>query len=133
MQFHQLMQRLGVELRVPELAPNEQGACAIRLEGMTLSFYEDPDQAFSVLCPLGAVAADHREMHEALLAGNLFADGIGGSALALDGEGNAWLSQRFHPADLSFPRFLAALDRFANLADYWKERVATGTVPTFVH
>ncbi|TFY96272.1 type III secretion system chaperone [Ramlibacter rhizophilus] len=133
MHFQELMNRLGVELRLPPPAPDPQGACALSLDGMTLSFYPDADDAVTLMCPLGQVDIGDLDTQESLLAGNLFPDGVGGSAVGLDAQGQAWLSQRFHPGQLAFPRFLASLERFANLAECWRQCLETRTMPRFTH
>jgi hypothetical protein len=133
MRFHEFMSRLGVELRLPGLSPDAQGACAVRLDGMTLSFYGDPDEAFTLMCRLGSVDAGDLAAQEALLAGNLFSDGAGGSVLGIDAQWQVYLSQRFQPADLGFPRFLSSVERFADLAACWQQHLAARTLPQFTH
>jgi hypothetical protein len=124
MQYSDLMHRLGVELGLADFAPDEQGACAIQRDGLKVSFYADPGDAFTVICPLGHIDLDDLESQQGLLRGNLFAHGIGGSAIGIDGEGGAYLTQPFRSGELSFQSFLATLERFVALAGRWRTILA---------
>lgn len=126
MQFHELMQRLGVELNI-ELKPDEQGACALQLDDMTVSFYADEGHAFTAICPLGAVEPDDGDTLQEFLQANLFADGVGGSAICMDDEGGVYLSQCFDAADTAIDEFIRALERFAATAEHWRRQLATET------
>jgi hypothetical protein len=128
MQFHELMQRLGVELRL-ELVPDDNGACTVQLDDLKISFYADGGDAFTAICPLGAVDPADVATHEVLLRGNLFADGVGGSAIGTDDEGGVYLSQCFRAGELGFPQFITALERIANMADYWRAQLARAAQP----
>lgn len=123
MQFHELMQRLGVELDI-ELKPDEQGACAIQLDDLKVSFYADEGDAFSALCPLGAANLNDADTLEELLRANLFADGVGGAAICSDDEGGVYLSQCFDAGDWAIDEFVRTLERFAATAEHWRGRLA---------
>lgn len=129
MQFQDFMNRLALELNLPGLVPDASGACAVRLDDMTFSFYPDADGVFTVMCPLGRVDAGDLATQDALLAGNFFADGVGGSVLSLAWDGRAYLTQRFETATLDSPAFLAAMTRFSNQAEAWQRELA-GRAPS---
>lgn len=133
MQFQDFMNRLAVELALPGLAPNASGACALRLDDMTISFYPDGHDVFTAMCRLGQVDASDLATQEALLAGNFFADGVGGSALSLAWDGRAYLTQRFESAFLDAPAFLAAMQRFSNQAEAWQRELAGPAPSTATH
>lgn len=120
MQFHDFIHRLGLELRLSHLAPDASGACAVQFDDIKVSFYSDPGDAFTALCPLGRVDLDDTAAHESLLRGNLFADGVGGGALAMDDEGGVYLSQRFECGEIDFRQFTTALERFVQVAHFWR-------------
>lgn len=129
MQFHELMQRLGVELGLGGLQPDASGACAVRLDDVTVRFLDVFDDAFTCQSRLGRIDDHDTLAQESLLRGNLFADGVGGSALALDAEGAVYLTQRLRIERLAFPAFIACLDRFVSVADYWSRYLAAGRLP----
>lgn len=126
MRFQDIMQRLAVELSLDELLPNEQGACAIDVDGLQLSFYPDPDGGFTLLCPLAPLDLADLAAQEALLEANLFRDGVGACALAMDETGRVYLSQRFAQADGPVHTFFSALERFAAQADHWRRVLSSG-------
>ena len=129
MQFLDFMNRFAVELALPGLVPDASGACAVRLDEMTISFYPDAHDVFTAMCPLGRVDAGDLATQDALLAGNFFADGVGGSVLSLAWDGRAYLTQRFESAALDAPAFLAAMQRFSNQAKAWQRELA-GPAPS---
>lgn len=121
MLYPDLMHRLGLELNLAGFGPDEEGACAIQREGLKVSFYADPDDAFTAICPLGRIDLDDLECQQALLRANLFADGVGGHAIGIDSEGGAYLTQPFYARELGFAEFLAALERFVAVATHWRK------------
>lgn len=125
MHYHELMHRLGVELGLSNFGPDPEGACAIQREGLKVSFYEDPEDAFTAICPLGHIDLDDLDCQQALLCGNLFADGVGGGAIGVDSEGSAFLTQPFRAGELGFEEFLAALERFVGVATHWRKTLAS--------
>lgn len=133
MHFPALMQRLGVELSVPGLTPDATGACAIALDDLKVSFFAgdaaDRDDAFMALCKIGALDPDDQDTLEILLRGNMVSVSAGGSAIAMGGDGEVYISQRFQSQQLSFPQFFSSLERFANVAEYWRDNLATGEMP----
>lgn len=124
MQFQDFMSRLALELGLPALQPDASGACAVRLDGMTLSFYPDADDVFTAMCPLGRVDAGDLATQESLLAGNFFADGVGGSVLSLAWDGRAYLTQRFESGGLGVHQFLSDVEHFTNRAEAWRHTLA---------
>ncbi len=130
MTFTELMRRLGHELCLDDFQPDAQGAYAIQRAGLKISFYADPDECFTAICPLGHIDIDDVQGLEALLQGNLFADGVGGSAIGIDAEGAAYLTQSFNATELGYAEFLAALERFVGTAAHWCYLLANGQLAT---
>lgn len=125
MHYPDLMHRLGLELGLSGFGPDEEGACAIQRDGLKVTFYEDPDDAFTAICPLGRIDLDDLDCQQALLRGNLFADGVGGHAIGIDSEGGAYLTQPFYASETGFAEFLAALERFVAVATHWRKTLAS--------
>lgn len=124
MQFKELITNLAAHLRLPNLAPSRDGPCAVQLDELTYSFYpDDADGAFIVRTALGHIDASDEASFRALLAGNLFREGVAGSALGADAEGGVYLTQRVECADLSFPSFVQAFERFVGMAEHWAARL----------
>ncbi len=126
MHFPDLMRRLGAELGLPDFAPDAEGACALQRGILKVSFYADPDDCFTAICPLGPINVDNDKELQALLRGNLFADGVGGTAIGIDGEGCAYLTQSFRATDLGFNEFKAALERYVAAATHLRQVIASG-------
>ncbi len=126
-----LIERLGTELGLPPPSPDGAGRHGLCLDGLTLVFQPDADDGFTLECPLGQVHPDDEALQEMLLESNLFADGVGGCVLGMNEAGQVCLVRRFRPGEAGFPRFRAALERFANLADYWSRGLSGGVPPHF--
>ncbi len=140
MHYPDLIRRFGVELNLPALAPDASGACAVQLDALTVSFFADAADAdgigeptFTALCPLGALDSADVDTQEILLRGNMFSASAGGSAIGMARQGQVYLSQRFQPQRLSFAVFFTAMERFANVAEYWRDNLATGEMPVLAH
>lgn len=137
MHYPDLIRRFGVELNLPELAPDASGACAVQLDALKVSFFADADTAgeptFTAVCPLGALDSADVDTQEILLRGNMFSASAGGSAIGMAQQGQVYLSQRFQPHRLSFAVFFTAMERFTNVAEYWRDNLATGEMPVLAH
>jgi hypothetical protein len=120
MHFTELVTQLGVHLRLPDLAPDANGNCAVRLDEGVYSFYPEADgQSFTVRTRLGQIDPQDEDALRRILGGNLFEDGVGGSALGVDARGVVYLTQHMTLAGLSFPRFVEIFGRFVGTAEHW--------------
>ncbi len=125
MHFTELITQLGLHLRLAALAPDADGNCAVRLDELVYSFYPAQDgQAFTVRTRVGQVDPRDEDVLRKLLCGNLFEDGVGGSALGVDARGVVYLTQRMENSALSFPRFIEVFGRFVGTAEHWSDQVA---------
>jgi len=126
MQFHDLIANLAAHLRLPDLAPSRDGPCAVKLDALVYSFYpDDADGTFIVRSTLGRIDVDDEDALRALLAGNLYREGVAGSALGVDAEGTVYLTQTIDCADLAFPAFVQSFERFVGMAEQWAAQLQT--------
>lgn len=131
MQFHQLMQQLGKELRLPDFAPDDAGACAVLFEDLNVSFHPDSQGDFMMVCVVARADPDDLHAQNILLRGNFFGDGVGACGVGVDASGHVALVQRVTCANISFPQFHQSLERFTNTADGF--RTALGAASRAVH
>ncbi len=120
MQFDDLVRQLGAVLRLPNLVPDDTGACAVMFEDLSVSFHPDDTGGFMSISMLGQGDADDPALQETLLKGNFFSDGVGASALGMTDVGHVALVQHFGLQELSFPAFQQALELFISAANYWR-------------
>lgn len=124
MEFPQIVRALAEELRLTDLIVDEDGACAVRFDDVTVSFHPDEDgAAFTASAILGTVACDDATILGKLLAANLYGDGSGESTFGVDDSGKAWLVRRFSCANLTFATFLQELEGFVNHSESWQQRL----------
>jgi len=124
MHFTELITQLGVHLRLAALAPDADGNCAVRLDELVYSFYlHDDGQSFTVRSTLGQIDPQDEDALRKVLGGNLFEDGVGGSALGVDARGAVFLTQHMTLPSLSFPRFIEIFGRFVGTAEHWAIRL----------
>ncbi len=138
MHLLEVIRQLSVALDLPDLAPDADGACALRVGELVLVLVPRPGgEAFVARARLGRIdAADFQPVLTRLLAANLFADGVGGPALGLDGQATVYLTQHFRHGTFGFPALLEALERFVAHARHCQaqlveppEAAATGLPP----
>lgn len=120
MQFNDVIANLAAQLRLPELAREGGGPCAVKLDELVYSFYpDDGGESFIVRSTLGRIDLDDEHALRAVLAGNLHREGVAGSALGVDAQGAVFLTQAVACADLAFPDFVRSFERFVGMAEHW--------------
>jgi hypothetical protein len=120
MHFIELVTQLGAHLRLADLSPDANGNCALRLDGLVYSFYPAQDgQSLTVRTRVGQIDPQDESVLRKILGGNLFEDGVGGSALGADAAGGVYLTQRMRLSTLTFPRFIESFGRFVGTAEHW--------------
>ncbi len=129
MLFQDIVNFLGRELHLPDLALDEEGAFAVQLDDVIVSFVPEPQSThFLMRAQLGTIGlADDKGLAD-LLAGNFFPDGVGGANLGVNDEGHVLLTQQLALGSLAFPWLLGALERFVNLAELWQNRLNASRV-----
>lgn len=115
MELTELIRQLAQVLHLPGLEPETDGSCAFRVHGITVLLAPRPagEHAFIARASLGALAGPvAAQCLPLLMSANFFADGIGGAAASLDGQGDVYLTQHFALGTVSAPYLLACLQRF---------------------
>jgi hypothetical protein len=126
MQFNDLIANLAGQLRLPQLARQGGGPCAVKLDELVYSFYpDDGGESFIVRSTLGRIDVDDEHALRALLGGNLHREGVAGSALGVDAQGAVFLTQTVACADLAFPDFVQSFERFVGMAEHWAAHLKT--------
>ncbi|HSW16961.1 MAG TPA: type III secretion system chaperone [Ramlibacter sp.] len=127
MLFEQVIANLAQELRLPDLRPDENGACALKLDDGVYAFNcEEDGAAFFVRTRVASISRSDDDAMAQLLAANFFVDGIGGYALGVDLNGDVFLTQRFLLEQFSFPQFLVEFARYVGASEYWTGELIEG-------
>lgn len=120
MQFFELIERVGIQLHLPDLIPNPNGVCAIRVDGMVITFRHEPAMcAFTLSTRVGRV-----DLGDASTLASLAAADLGGPTLEWNLAGEVTLRQRFFLPALEFRLFFRALQRFVDQAEAWGRRLS---------
>jgi hypothetical protein len=123
-----LLAELAGRLRLPALAPDAWGTCAIRFGGaLTVNLrpgWDDPDTLWLV-CSLGAIEPDAATC-AALLRGNLPWRQAQGATLGLSDESppRVLLSRSLRWRGLDGAGLAASLEDFVAAAHSWQQRLA---------
>ena len=124
MTVNEFIQFLGAKLQLKNFDPDAEGIFSIRADTIKVRFVPDASGlALSARARLGHIETNDVQMQETLLTANLYGDGSGGSALGVDTAGHVWLSEHFECSEATQARFLQALERFINHAEYWQFRL----------
>ncbi|HSW17860.1 MAG TPA: type III secretion system chaperone [Ramlibacter sp.] len=125
MHFEEIIRQLATHLRLPALAPETDGTCAIQFDAIAVALVPHPERGgFAARAQIGNIARpDYAQSMEALLGANLFDRDIGNSVLGMDAGGDVYLTQHFKYGPLTMEGFLAALRRFVNRAEQWQQRL----------
>lgn len=129
MELKTLIERLGVELKLPELALNENGVCFLTFDGrlqVAVEAAPEPHIVFmyGVLCPIPTEGKD--KLYETLMEGHLFGIGTRGGTFAASSQfGHIFLFKRFDLREISFEGFLREMESFVQAYDFWKKKIDT--------
>lgn len=126
MPFDRFIAELASQLRLPDLAVNDGGACALQFGEIGVSLVERPgEDAFIARSHLGRLdPANIDPALERLLAACMFSDGASGAAVGVDAQGDLFLTQHFREDGLSAASFVAWLERFVRHAQACRRRLA---------
>lgn len=123
--FERILHLLAAELRLPGLAPDPDGSCALRVGEVAVALLpHDERGGFALRCRIGSVAHEgHVAAMESVLAANLFEDGPASSVLGMDPGGDIYLLQHFRHAHVAAGPFMAAFERFIDRAHRWQREL----------
>lgn len=126
--FDQVLHLLAAQLRLPGLAPDADGTCAVQVGEVAVALLpHDERQGFALRCRIGSVAHEaHVAAMASLLAANLFEDGPASSVLGMDPGGDIYLLQHVPYAHLAAGPFMAAFERFIDRAHRWQKELGHG-------
>lgn len=132
-QLDSLLQDLGLQLGIPELAPDETGHCTLSIDGawtMHIAWYE-ARQCVQFLTDLGGLPAHDREAFLAqLLTANALFAGTQGATLALDPtREQVVLCRELGLAGLDYIAFEKGLEAFIEQAEHWRARLDAAAGP----
>jgi hypothetical protein len=124
--FRDLLASFGASLGLPELAPDDEGYCALRFDDLEVHLqYEPEEDELLVFTRLGEIDDDEpAELYGRMLAANLFWQGTGGATLGVQPEdGMVFLSRKVAMRALDDAKFRQLLEQFVNTGDDWRREV----------
>lgn len=126
MPLQDLIQCLGVELGLPELALSPDARCAFSLGPITLHLTgHRAAPTFTLRSVVGQLSdANFIEHGQHLLAANL---ATGPRFFSVDANGAVYLTEFFQLPTLRLDRFFNAVARFTDLAQHWQQRLSMPT------
>jgi hypothetical protein len=128
-----LLRDFGREIGLPDLAPDEQGYCCLKIgERIAVSIqYEAEEQDLALFTLLGEVDEPFRpEAYEMLLSANLFWAETRGGMLAVEpGSGAVYLLMKDKIQVVDGTRFRAMLASFVEIGETWQRRLVELAAP----
>ena len=125
--FQALVKELGERVGAPDLASDDEGYTGLEVDGLAVHLQHEPDDDLvMVFARLGEVEEIRAEqIYGYLLAANLFWQGTKGATLSLEPATNiVFIADRRPMEGLRLDSLLPWLDRFADVAGYWRRRLA---------
>lgn len=125
--FQSLLASLGQSIGLPDLAPDDEGYCALSFDDLMVHLQYDPAQdELLAFARLGEIDDDEpAELYARMLAANLFWQGTGGATLGVQPEdGMVFLCRKTPLGPLDDGGFQQLLEQFVNTADSWRGEVA---------
>ena len=122
-----LVQKLGVQLNLPQLALNENNVCFLTFDNriqVGLEGAPEPDICFlyTILCPIPT--ENKHVLYETLMEGHLFGIGTRGGTFAASSQfGHVFFFKRFDLKEVSFEGFLRELETFIQAYDFWQKKL----------
>ncbi len=113
-----LLQELNLD---DKIYADEKKIYHLTLEDNLVIFVKDLNPGFYFLCQLMPVPEENPEnIFMALMLGNLFGQGTGGSVIAIDQESNMLTLSFALPYRFTFQEFRNQLEDFTNYVDFWR-------------
>jgi hypothetical protein len=121
-----LLSDFGGSIGLADLAPDEEGYCALAFDDLPVHFQYDADKDEVVAFSRIGTADEDRleEIYGMLLAANLFWQGARGATLSVEPYTSTVFIADRRPAGLSDAVFQAWLGEFVDIAGYWRGRLA---------
>lgn len=125
--YGRLLASFGQSIGLPELAPDEEGYCALSFDDLVVHLQHEPeDQEIAAFARIGVVEEDRaREIYEMLLNANQLWVGTAGATLSVQSEDQAvFIATRKSLQVLDEEGFRDWLGDFVDITDYWTARLA---------
>lgn len=135
--FDNLLADLGAEIGIADLGADEDNRCNLLFDEVAVSLELSEDgAALYIYSLLGHVRQDADTAQlAALLDANFLFSGTAGAALGVEkASGSIVLARSERLPGMNKPLFLAVLEEFVNLAEFWQQRLTqpfetTGEAP----
>jgi Tir chaperone protein (CesT) family len=125
--YRGLLASFGQSIGLPELAPDEEGYCALSFDDLVVHLQHEPeDEEIAAFARIGAVDEDRAlEIYEMLLNANQLWAGTAGATLSVQPEDRTVFIAARKPLEvLSDESFSDWLGDFVDITDYWTGRLA---------
>ena len=124
--YRGLLSDFGGAIGLADLAPDEEGYCALTFDDLPVHLQHDPEKdeivAFS---RIGTADEDRLEgIYGMLLGANLFWQGARGATLSVEPYTSTVFIADRRPAGLSDAIFREWLGEFVEIAEFWQGRLA---------
>jgi hypothetical protein len=121
--MHDLVQRLSLDLQLPDLMLPASGVRAFTLDSVTVTInLHRSSDAFTVRSLVAQLTdSDLVVKAQRLLAANLV---TGPCYFSVDSNGAVYATQYFRLATLSYGRFIQSLERFIDVVERWQRLLA---------
>lgn len=127
MEFLGLMEAFGMDVGIGALEPDFDRVCRVDIDGMRVSFLEMPQSGqlvtWAAVCeppPEG-----REQLYQMLMEAMFMGRETGGGAFSVDAETGSVYLHRFDALQtMDLDSFKAMLEKFANVLENWRRRVA---------
>lgn len=130
MNINQLLNRLGQEIGLSDLALDEMHLCTLRFDNKDIVVVEVPPHAkqvylYSMLFTIPK--NDKADFYERLLEANLFGKETGMASFSCNPKtGEVFLTRTLTLARLDYEHFALALEELLQCIEYWREQYEQG-------
>jgi hypothetical protein len=125
--YARLLESFGQSIGLPELAPDDEGYCALSFDDLVVHLQHEPEEGeIAAFARIGAVEEDRaEEIYEMLLNANQLWAGTAGATLSVQPEDRAvFIATRKPLQVLGEGSFRDWLGKFVDITDYWTARLA---------
>jgi len=125
--YERLLASFGESIGLPELAPDEEGYCALSFDDLVVHLQHEPEEEeVAAFARLGAVEEDRTlEIYQMLLNANQLWAGTAGATLSVQPEDQmVFIATRKSLQALSHDGFRDWLGNLVDITDYWAGRLA---------
>jgi hypothetical protein len=125
--YQRLLASFGQSIGLPELAPDDEGYCALSFDDLVVHLQHEPeDGEIAAFARIGAVEEDRaRDIYEMLLNANQLWAGTAGATLSVQPEDQTvFIADRKPLQVLDEEGFRDWVGNFVDITDYWSARLA---------